>query len=450
MSPGERYLIGLERQGMVFGLRRIRRVVELLGEPQRRFASVHVVGSNGKSSTARMIAAALEAHGVRAGCFTSPHIHAMRDRIVIDGAAIDPADFEAAVRRVRAAAQLVDLGAAADDRVTQFEALTAVALHAFAAARVEVAVVEAGLGGRLDATNVLRSAVQVLTSVSLEHTDLLGDDLASIAGEKLDVVTPGGVLVLAEALPDAAVTVARQTAQDRQVRIVDVAAESRVTNPSAGAVTPGDPSAAEIPAYQRRNAAVALAATRAIVEQAGGVTFDGAAARSAIHAITLPGRIPGRFEIAGRCPTIIYDSAHNPEAMAALVASARPFLRDGPVIVVLGMLADKDIKASIAELAGFADAIVACSSTRGPRARDAVVVEEAARSVFAGAGSQARPDRPSDLRIGSPAIHRHDRVTDALAFARSLAGKDGTVIVTGSNYLIAELVAEPAALVSSL
>src|SRR5437764_1814055 len=172
---------------MRFGLDRMHKLMTVLGMPQRRFASIHVVGSNGKSSTARMIAAILERHGLRTGTYTSPHLRSFAERIEVGEEPIGEADFAAAVTRVAHAAALVNRTAAADDHVTQFEALTAAAFDELARRRVELAVVEAGLGGRFDATNVIPSRVQVLTSVGLEHTRWLGPPIADIAAEKLDV-----------------------------------------------------------------------------------------------------------------------------------------------------------------------------------------------------------------------------------------------------------------------
>ena len=163
----EEYLLGLELFGMRFGLDRMHKLMTVLGLPQRRFASIHVVGSNGKSSTVRFCAAILERHGLRTGSYTSPHLGSFRERIEVGEEPVSEADFAAAVQRAAHAAELVNRTQAPDDGVTQFEALTAAAYHELARRGVEAAVVEAGLGGRFDATNVIPSKVQVLTSVGL-------------------------------------------------------------------------------------------------------------------------------------------------------------------------------------------------------------------------------------------------------------------------------------------
>jgi len=180
-EQAERYLLSLELFGMRFGLDRMHRLTTALGNPQSSFDSIHVVGTNGKSSTVRMIAAILERHGLRTGSYLSPHLVSFSERIRIGDEDLGREAFAAAVTRAARAAELVDRSLAGEDRVTQFEALTAAAYSELAARHVDVAVVEAGLGGRYDATNVLPSKVQVLTSVGLEHTRWLGPTIADIA-----------------------------------------------------------------------------------------------------------------------------------------------------------------------------------------------------------------------------------------------------------------------------
>src|SRR5438067_8825869 len=204
LREAETYLLDLELFGMRFGLDRMHKLMPVLGMPQWQFASIHVVGSNGKSSTTRMIAAILERHGLRTGTYTSPHLRSFAERIEIRERPLDGGSFAAAVVRAAHAASMVDRTADEDDRVTQFEALTAAAYSELARRRVEVAVIEAGLGGRWDATNVIPSRVQVLTSVGLEHTRWLGPTVRDIAEDKLAVVNDLGTVVVAHDLhPDA-------------------------------------------------------------------------------------------------------------------------------------------------------------------------------------------------------------------------------------------------------
>ena len=215
----EEYLLSLELFGMRFGLDRMHRLMTVLGLPQRRFASIHVVGTNGKSSTVRFCAAILERHGLRSGSYTSPHLSSFRERIEVGEEPVSEAGFAAAVTRAAAAAELVNRTAEPDDQVTQFEALTAAAYHELARSGVEVAVIEAGLGGRFDATNVIPSKVQVLTSVGLEHTRWLGPTAIDIAEEKLAVVRDHGTLVVGELEPEL-LAVAERVAAERHATLV--------------------------------------------------------------------------------------------------------------------------------------------------------------------------------------------------------------------------------------
>jgi dihydrofolate synthase/folylpolyglutamate synthase len=186
-AQAEQQLRSLELFGMRFGLDRMRRMMTVLGSPERRFASIHVLGTNGKTSTTRMTAAILR-HGLRTGTYTSPHLVSFRERVRLDERELDPETFAAAVARAAWAAQRVNRTLGEDDHVTQFELLTAAAFWQMAQEDVEVAVVEAGLGGRYDATSVIDSQVTVLTNVGLEHTRWLGPTLTDIAEEKLAVV----------------------------------------------------------------------------------------------------------------------------------------------------------------------------------------------------------------------------------------------------------------------
>src|ERR687883_1038519 len=202
-ADAERYLLSLELFGMRFGLDRMRRLMTALGSPQERYGTIHVAGTNGKSSTVRMAAAILRRHGLRAGSYLSPHLVSFTERIRIDDADLSEERFAAAVTRAARAADKVNRTLEEGDRVTQFEALTAAAYSELAEAGVDVAVVEAGLGGRYDATNVIPSRVQVLTNVGLEHTRWLGPTIADISREKLAVVRDDSTLVIGTLHPDA-------------------------------------------------------------------------------------------------------------------------------------------------------------------------------------------------------------------------------------------------------
>src|SRR3954462_13359348 len=253
LRQAEEYLLGLELFGMRFGLDRMHKLMTVLGLPQRRFASIHVVGTNGKSSTTRMVAAILERHGLRTGIYPSPHLRGFPERIEVAGQPLSDAAFAGAVERAAHAAELVDRTLPDGDEVTQFEALTAAAFHALAAAGVEVAVVEAGLGGRYDATNVIPSKVQVLTSAGLDHTRWLGDSVAGIAAEKVAGVREQATFVIPPDLAPEAVPVAREIAAEKHARVVTAQRDLGIPLAAAGG-------------FQRRNFALAAAAAEAFLE----------------------------------------------------------------------------------------------------------------------------------------------------------------------------------------
>jgi dihydrofolate synthase / folylpolyglutamate synthase len=399
VADAERYLNSLELFGMRFGLDRMRRLMTALGRPQEKFASIHVVGTNGKSSTARMVAAILEGHGVRTGAYTSPHLVSFAERIQVAERDLEPAAFAAAVSRAARAADLVNRSLPEDDHVTQFEALTAAAYWELARREVEVAVIEAGLGGRYDATNVIPSKVQALTTVGLEHTRWLGPTITHIAGEKLDVVKPGGTLALGHGLHTDAVMVAKRVADERGARIVWAPAD------------PGVPVAA-LGSFQRRNFALARTAAKAFMGE-----LEAAAVARAASVV----RVPGRLQVVGEEPLTMLDGAHNPDGVAALaeslweVAGSRK-----PLVTVVSILDDKDAAGMLRTLLPVSDALI-CTSSHNPRALPPPTLESLA-------GQLGGP--PAEIVRGPGA---------ALARAREVAGPAGAVIATGSIYLIADL-----------
>src|SRR4051812_2756420 len=389
----EEYLLSLELFGMRFGLDRMHRLMTVMGLPQRRFASIHVVGTNGKSSTVRFCAAILERHGLRTGSYTSPHLASFRERIEVGEEPVSEGDFAAAVERAAQAAELVNR--TEDDPVTQFEALTAAAYHELARRGVEVAVIEAGLGGRWDATNVIPSRVQVLTSVGLEHTRWLGPTVADIAAEKLAVVRDLGTLVVGS-LPEEAEPV-----------VADVVAARHATLVRAPAV-PGS--------FQRRNFAVAEAAAEAFL----GALDSAAVARAAAEV-----RVPGRLEtVSSAGPLVLHDGAHNPAGAEALAAALPEVVGDRRLVGVIGVLDDKDAAAMLRALLPLCSAAVFTRSAN-PRSLPPATLQALAAQVGGPAESECVADPRAAVERGV-----------------ALAGPDGAVIATGSIYLIADLVRE--------
>jgi dihydrofolate synthase / folylpolyglutamate synthase len=387
-ARAEEHLLGLELFGMRFGLERMRRLLTALGTPQERFEAVHVVGTNGKSSTVRMTAALLEAHGVRTGAFVSPHLTTFAERIRIGDEDLEPHAFGAAVERAAAAAAKVDRGLEPGDRVTQFELITAAAFDELARRGVEVAVVEAGLGGRHDATGVLRAPIVVLTNVGLEHTRWLGPTVAHIAREKLAVVRPDATLVLGDVTAE--------------VEELAAATGARIVRP--------EPLPTPLPGYQATNFAVACAAAREQLGVLDDVVVERVAAR-----IT----VPGRLQVVAERPLTILDGAHNPSGVQAL-AEALP---ERPFVGVVSILDDKDAAAMLRALLPRVARFV-CTAAPSPRALSPATLASLVEQLGATAEIVPAPRA-------------------AVARAQELAGPEGAVIATGSIYLIAELVSAP-------
>jgi dihydrofolate synthase / folylpolyglutamate synthase len=391
----------------------------LLGMPQHRFASIHVVGTNGKSSVTRMVAALLEAHGVRSGACVSPHSSRWSERVLVGGEEIGATEFAAAVERAAQAAETLNRKLEGGEVVTQFELATAASFVALAAARVQAAVIEAGLGGRLDATNTIPSRVAVLTSVGLDHTQWLGETEEEIAAEKLAVLRDHSVLVLGRVSP-AVAELAELAAAERGARLI---------------VAPDDPGAAvrlrAAGRFQRRNFALACAAAEAFL----GRELD----PNAVAAVAAGVEIPGRLERVADDPPAFLDAAHNPDGAAALAEALPEVAADRPVVACLTILRDKDAGAMIRALAPALDSAV-CTE-----------VPFAPANAPAGGSKTTDIDRFSSRRQSVPAAELvrlgreagiaaepESDFAEAVRRGRELAAQvGGIVVVTGSHYGLA-------------
>ena len=375
---------------MRFGLDRMRRLMTALESPNDAFAAIHVVGTNGKSSTVRMIAALLHHHGVRTGAYLSPHLVSFTERIRVGTDDVSPQQFAAAVGRARHAAQLVDRTLGEDDRVTQFEALTAAAYALLAAAPVDVAVVEAGLGGRWDATNVIGARVAVLTNVGLEHTRWLGPTVRDIAREKLAVVSPGATLVLgADLHPDAEREALVVAERPTRATIVRAAAEPP---PAAGEELKARG------AFQRRNFAVACAAAQAHLGH-----LDDEAVRAAAASTV----VPGRFEVVRGgegTAEVVLDGAHNAGGFDALAETLPAFLAGRPLVAVVSVLDDKDAAAMLGALLPLCAAAV-FTANANPRALSPATLDSLAGQV-GGCGPPVTASRASRRTRAAPSRSR--------------------------------------------
>jgi dihydrofolate synthase/folylpolyglutamate synthase len=373
--------------------------------PQHRFASIHVVGTNGKSSVTEMITALLEAHGRTAGAYLSPHTDRWSERVRIGGAEIGGSEFGAAVERVAQSVEVVNRALDEGESVTQFEAATAAAFVALAQARIEFGVIEAGLGGRLDATNVLPSQVTVLTSVGLEHTEWLGETEEEIAAEKLAVLRDHSTLVLGE-VGGGVHDLAQRTAHERHARVI-AAGEH---DPDVELAVPG--------AYARRNFAVAIAAATAVL---------GEPDPERVHAVSAGLELPGRMQVIAGDPPVVLDAAHNPPGATALAEALPEAVGGAPVVACLAMLADKDAAGLIRRLAPRIELVVC---TELPAEQLAHAGRPAARSLDAdGLALAAGEAGLATEVVREPGAAVRRAVDEARA-------RSGAALVSGSHYLL--------------
>ena len=393
-------------------LDRVRRLVELMGDPQHSYPVVHITGTNGKGSVARMVTALLVARGLRVGTYTSPHLERVNERMAWNGDPIPDDDLAEVIGAI------ADLEPLLDSPPTHFEILTAAAFRWFADVAVDVAVIEVGLGGRWDATNVADAQVAVLTNISLDHAETIGPALSDIATEKVGIVKSGSVFVLAETnpslLPILGVTEAAETwvrGSHFRCGANVLAHEGRVVDLSTpGGTYPGIFLPVHGP-YQGENAAVALAAVEAF--------FGAPLARDVVAEAFAGLRLPGRLEVVSRHPVCVLDGAHNPAgALAATAALDEAF---GPAItgrvLVIGLLQGRDpVEMLRCFDAGRARLVVACPPP-SPRALPPSEVAEAARALGTDAEETAS-------------------VSEAMATALALAGEQELVHVTGSLYVV--------------
>lgn len=412
-SAAVAYLLGLQKHGIKLGLETMAALARRLGDPQRRYRSLHIGGTNGKGSTAAMAAGILQAAGYRVGLYTSPHLVEFRERIRVDGVMIP----EEAVARGTAAAQEA---AGTDLQPTFFESTTAMAFRYFAEAQVDVAVLEVGLGGRFDATNIVHPEACVITTVALDHQEYLGSTLSAIAFEKAGIVKETVPLVVGRMTEEAMRTIegiAREkhspvSALDREFRIEGGAdrfayASRRARYLDLRCGLPG--------AHQVDNAACAIALT----EAASGLQVCERAVREGVGGV----QWEGRLETLEARPDVLLDGAHNPagaEALAAYLRSVKKARPGSRLIIVLGMMRDKDHKGFMESLNSVADRVVL---TRASIARSATAEE--LRDELEGV-------------ITTP-VFVTAAPAEALALARQLAAPQDVICVTGSLMLIGEV-----------
>ncbi len=416
---------------MSFDLGRILGLLDLLGSPQRAYPSIHLTGTNGKTSTARMIDGLLRAHGLRTGRYTSPHLETVRERIALDGDPVSPERFVGVYREVAPLAELIDKQFG--EPLTYFDLTTAMAFAAFADAPVDVAVVEVGLGGAEDATNVLQAPVCVITPIGLDHMEWLGDTLGDIAEAKAGIIHPGASVICA-AQPEEAVRPILQRCVDVNATVAREGAEFGVTSRqvAVGGQLLSIQGLGEVydevylplhGAHQAQNAAVALAAVEAFLGAGVQRRLEPEVVREGFAQVTSPGRL----ERVRTSPTILLDAAHNPAGMAATLQALDEEFALHKLVVVLAALADKDVSTMLELLEPHAAAVVISRNT-SPKAMPVDQLTALAVEVFGPDRVAVRPELP-------------DAIEEALTLAED--GEDPAlggigVLITGSVVTVAD------------
>ena len=424
MTPSEcrDYLGRLQHFGIKLGLENVTTLCAALGNPQNRFLSVHVAGTNGKGSVSAMLAGIMRFHGLRTGLYTSPHLARVEERVRVDGKMIAPKRFRELVARLKSVIDALMAEGRLVYHPTYFEVLTALAFLEFAEREVDVAVLEVGMGGRFDATNVVRPLVSVITTIAMDHEEHLGATLAKIAFEKAGIVKPG-VPVVCGVAAGPALSVIRKAARERGAVLTEVFGKGRrletarvrdgyrfVYTGENGryAFTPGLAGR-----HQGANAAVAIAATEVLSR--AWRPFD----KSRILGAIREARWAGRLETVRRRPLVVLDGAHNPEGAEALAAHLEDVVRR-PVVLVFAAMKDKDLAAMTRALFPRAAAVVL---TRVPYKRSA---------------------SPEELLAAAPPsfsgpIFLEPDTRKAVVLALSLSGGRAPVVIAGSLFLIGEV-----------
>ena len=398
-----------------FDLRRMAELLERLGNPHLASPAIHIAGTKGKGSTAAMIASALSAAGYRSGLYTSPHLHTFRERITIDGEMIAEEEFSVLAERLQPEIDEVNRRHNYGE-ITTFEILTALAFACFSGQRVDFQVLEVGLGGRLDATNVVTPRLAVITSLSLDHAEVLGDSLAKIAGEKAGIIKPGAVVVSAPQ-PGEAAEVIREVCDRNGASLIEVGRDitwKKLTSNMAGQSfeVRGKKGSYQlaiplIGGHQLENAAVAVAALEALAIGAEDM------ARGLAQV-----RWPGRLEMLRDKPLFLVDGAHNADSARRLREAIEEYLNFDRLILIAGASSDKDIAGMLGELAPISSLIVVTRS-RHPRAlAPALILDEMERQGVKGELAES--------------------VSSAAERALAVAGPDDLICATGSLFVAAE------------
>jgi dihydrofolate synthase/folylpolyglutamate synthase len=420
--------IGMPHDPAFYDLRRVDELLSILGDPQQKAASVHITGTNGKGSVAIMLSSALTAAGYSCGLYTSPHLHSWRERIRIDGEPISEDELAKLVSDLRPYVEEVNKRATYGE-LTTFEFLTCLAFAHFGKKRVDFQVLEVGMGGKFDATSVITPRVAIITTIGLDHTDVLGDTVAQIAAEKGGIIKPGVTVVSSPQPPQAAEVIA-QTCAERGSRLLTVGKDITWHNiradldgqrfEVAGRQGQYELFVPLLGEHQVTNAAVAVAALEVLTEQ--GYKIPAQKIADGLAKVEWP----GRFQVLRRKPLVVVDGAHNIDAVRGMKHSIERYLDFERAILVMGASGDKNIEAVIAELAPVFDEVIITRS-RHPRAMAPALL----------AAEFSRHNKKARIADDVPA---------ALSQALAMAGEKDLVCLAGSLFIVGEALAAAAKL----
>jgi len=414
--------IPMPHDPVYYDLRRVEELLSQIGNPHLKARSVHIAGTNGKGSTAAMIASALTASGYTTGLYTSPHLNTIRERFRVDRELITEGELTAVVERLKPEVEIVNQKATYGE-LTTFELLTALAFAYFKLKGVNFQVLEVGLGGKFDATNVIQPEVCIITSISFDHTEVLGNSLAEIAAEKAGMIKPNCVVVLSPQ-PDEVVRVIKEACLNQKAELVMVGKDITWQSPSfdckrqlfqvKGRLSSYKLSIPLLGRYQLENAATAVAALEVLAEKGFNISRD-----NIINGLAQV-NWPGRLQILSHHPLVVVDGAHNPDSAQKLKQSLLQYFDFDQAILVIGASCDKDIAGIVSELFPLFNKVIVTRS-RHPR-------------------TMAPPNIVAEFTKHGVETQVVDDVPTALSLALNTAGNRDLICVTGSLFVVAEAI----------
>jgi len=412
----------LAHNAVNYDLRRVDELLARLGNPHLRAKAVHISGTNGKGSTAAMVASVLTAAGYTTGLYTSPHLHSWRERIRVNGRLISEEELASLVDRLKPEAEAVN-DKATYGRLTTFELLTTLAYAYFEAKKADFQVLEVGMGGQFDATNVIQPEVCIITSISLDHTEVLGSSLAGITAEKAGIIKPGAVVVTSTQVEEAD-RIIEETCKSHNARLVRVGSDviwqglgvndNRQLLQVVGRLDSYQLSLSLMGQYQLGNAATAVAALEVLGEKGFSISRD-----SIIKGLSEVSW-PGRLQVIGQRPLIVVDGAHNPDAARWLRESIKQYFNFNRATLIMGVSCDKDVAGIVSQLFPVFDRVIATRSKHPRTATPASIAAEFARH--------------------SVETQVSDGVPNALSLALEVAGEKDLICVAGSLFVVAEAI----------